>query len=117
MNYNNKDIKLSVCVKMIRSDLASSGVAFSVDTESGFPDVVINSSYGLGEMVVSGQVKPDEFIVLKKKLEEGYSSIIDKIMGDKTHKMIYSLNSEKRTEIIQVIKQRRTLLVYQMNNY
>lgn len=104
MNYNNKDIKLSVCVqKMIRSDLASSGVAFSVDTESGFPDVVvINSSYGLGEMVVSGQVKPDEFIVFKKKLEEGYSSIIDKIMGDKTHKMIYSLNSEKRTEIIQV---------------
>jgi len=104
MNYNNQDIKLSVCVqKMIRSDLSSSGVAFSVDTESGFPDVVvINSSYGLGEMIVSGQVKPDEFIVFKKKLEEGYSSIIDKIMGDKTHKMIYSLNNEKRTEIIHV---------------
>ena len=99
MNYNNNDVKLSVTIqKMVRSDLASSGVAFSIDTESGFPDtVIINSSYGLGEMVVSGQIKPDEFIVYKKKM-----AIIDKKMGDKSQKMVYSSNNDRRTEIVCV---------------
>jgi len=66
-NYDHFAVKLSVCIqKMVRSDLGSSGVAFSLDTESGFKDViVINGSYGLGEMVVQGSVSPDEFIVFK----------------------------------------------------
>ncbi len=66
-NFDHFDVKISVCIqKMVRSDLASSGVAFPIDTESGFRDVVlINGSYGLGEMVVQGAVSPDEFIVFK----------------------------------------------------
>ncbi len=84
-------IKLSVCVqKMVRSDLGSSGVAFSLDTESGFKDVVlINGAYGLGELVVGGEISPDEFIVFKPTLQKGFSAIIDKKMGKKTHKMVY----------------------------
>jgi pyruvate,water dikinase len=84
-------IKLSVCVqKMVRSDLGSSGVAFSLDTESGFKDVVlINGAYGLGELVVGGEISPDEFIVFKPTLEKGFKAIIDKRLGKKTHKMVY----------------------------
>ena len=65
---------LAVCVqKMVRTDLGSSGVAFSIDTESGFKDVIlINSSWGLGEMVVGGSIQPDEIIVFKKTLNDGY---------------------------------------------
>jgi pyruvate,water dikinase len=103
MNYDTKKVKLSVCVqKMIRSDLASAGVAFSLDTESGCKDlVVINGSWGLGEMVVSGQVKPDEILVFKKTLQN-YPSIIDKKLGEKNEKMIYSDNPNKRVQTILV---------------
>lgn len=89
INYNG-NLKISVCVqKMVRSDLGSAGVAFSIDTESGFPNVVvINGAYGLGELVVQGGVKPDEFIVFKPTLKNGHNSIIDKKMGDKTRKMV-----------------------------
>jgi pyruvate,water dikinase len=99
-------IKLSVCIqKMVRSDLGCSGVSFSIDPDSGFKDViVINGSWGLGEMVVSGQVKPDEFIVHKKTLELGYKAIIDKNLGEKINKMVYSDEHDKRTKIIQVEK-------------
>lgn len=99
-------IKLSVCIqKMVRSDLGCSGVSFSIDPDSGFKEViVINGSWGLGEMVVSGQVKPDEFIVHKKTLELGYKAIIDKNLGEKINKMVYSDEHDKRTKIIQVEK-------------
>jgi pyruvate,water dikinase len=99
-------IKLSVCIqKMVRSDLGCSGVSFSIDPDSGFKDViVINGSWGLGEMVVSGQVKPDEFIVHKQTLELGYKAIIDKNLGEKINKMVYSDEHDKRTKIIQVEK-------------
>src|SRR5690606_30028292 len=75
--YDHLSIGLSICVqKMVRSDLGSSGVAFSLDTESGFKDVVvINGSYGLGELVVQGSVSPDEFIVFKPTLAQGYQAI------------------------------------------
>mgnify|MGYP001298268545 FL=1 len=88
MNYDSKVIKLSVCIqKMVRSDLASSGVVFTLDISSGFEDlIVINSSYGLGEMVVSGQVKPDEFLIYKKKMNSNNIPIIDKILGSKDKK-------------------------------
>ncbi|TQO36777.1 phosphoenolpyruvate synthase [Arenibacter algicola] len=90
-NFDHFTIKLSVCVqKMVRSDLGSSGVAFSLDTESGFKDVVlINGAYGLGELVVGGEISPDEFIVFKPTLEKGFNAIIDKKLGKKTHKMVY----------------------------
>tara|TARA_R100001198_G_C5235675_1_gene213687 strand:+ start:335 stop:2818 length:2484 start_codon:yes stop_codon:yes gene_type:complete len=102
--FNHFDIGLSVCVqKMVRSDLGSSGVAFSIDTESGFKDVVlINGAYGLGEMVVQGSVSPDEFMVFKPTLHHGFSSIIEKRMGSKDKKMIYGDDPGKMTKIINV---------------
>jgi len=112
MNYDNKKIKLSVCVqKMVRSDNGSSGVAFSLDTESGFKDIVlINASYGLGKLIVDGSVKPDEYIVFKPTLNQGYDSIVDKKLGEKSIKLIYdtsySLNHEP-TKTIQVATQDR----------
>jgi len=104
LNFDSFDIKLSVAIqKMVRSDLGSAGVCFSIDTESGNNNVVvINSSYGLGEMVVSGQVEPDEFIIFKPKLFEGYNSIIDKKLGNKTEKMVYNDSIEKRVKKIPV---------------
>ena len=90
--FDHFSIGLSVCIqKMVRSDLASSGVAFSLDTESGFKDIVlINGSYGLGESVVQGTVSPDEFIIFKPLLNKGFKSIIEKKLGEKETKMIYS---------------------------
>lgn len=97
-------VGLSVCIqKMVRSDLGSSGVAFSIDTESGFKDVVvINGSYGLGEMVVQGSVSPDEFIVFKPTLMEGYQSIIEKTLGVKDQMMVYGDDPDERIKIIPV---------------
>jgi len=103
-NYDVSTVGLSVCVqKMVRSDLASSGVAFSLDTESGFKDVVmINGSYGLGEMVVQGAVSPDEFLVFKPTRKEGHASIIEKKLGVKDKLMVYGDHSDERTRIIPV---------------
>lgn len=105
--FDHFAIGLSVGVqKMVRSDLAASGVAFSIDSDSGFRDVVlINASYGLGEMVVQGAVTPDEFLVFKPTLKEGYESIIEKKLGRKTHKMVYGTSPEERTKIIAVSKE------------
>src|SRR5215217_4792595 len=89
--YDHFKVGLSICVqKMVRSDRGVSGVAFSLDTESGFKDVVvINASYGLGEMIVQGAVSPDEFTVFKPLLKKGYPAIIEKKLGAKLSKMIY----------------------------
>jgi len=105
-NYDHFAVKLSVCIqKMVRSDLGSSGVAFSLDTESGFKDViVINGSYGLGEMVVQGSISPDEFIVFKPTLKEGYTSIIEKRLGVKDQMMVYGDDPDERVKIIRVDK-------------
>ena len=104
--YDHFAVGLSVCIqKMVRSDLGSSGVAFSLDTESGFKDVVvINGSYGLGEMVVQGSVSPDEFIVFKPALKEGYHSIIEKKLGNKDQMMVYGDDPDERVKIIKVDK-------------
>jgi pyruvate, water dikinase len=101
-NFDHFQIGLSVCVqKMVRSDLAASGVAFSLDTESGFRDVVlINASYGLGEMIVQGSISPDEFLVFKPALKKGFASIIEKKRGSKESRMIYSKQTDERVEII-----------------
>jgi pyruvate, water dikinase len=104
--YDHFSIGLSVCIqKMVRSDLGASGVAFSLDTESGFKDVVvINASYGLGEMIVQGSVSPDEYIVFKPALQKGFSSIIEKKLGIKDKMMVYGDNPDERVQIIQVEK-------------
>lgn len=105
--FDHFSIGLSVCVqKMVRSDLGASGVAFSLDTESGFRDVVlINGSWGLGEMVVQGAVSPDEFIVFIPLLDKGYTPIVEKKLGQKDKKMVYGEGGDERTKIIPVEKQ------------
>ena len=90
-NFDYKKIALSIAVqKMVRSDKASSGVAFSLDTESGFKNaVVINASYGLGEAIVQGLVVPDEYIVFKPTLTDGFAPILKKEIGSKKIKIVY----------------------------
>jgi len=106
LGYDHFNAGLSICVqKMVRSDLGSSGVAFSLDTESGFKDVVvISGSYGLGEMVVQGSISPDEFIVFKPALEKGYASIIEKKLGVKDKMMVYGDRADERVKIIPTEK-------------
>ncbi len=88
--------------KMVRSDMGASGVMFTLDTESGFKDVVvINASYGLGELLVQGMVTPDEYMVFKPTLQAGYSAIIEKKLGRKDRKMVYGVGSE-RTKTVNV---------------
>ena len=96
------DIGMSVGVqKMVRADEGSAGVMFTVDTESGFQDVIfITSSYGLGEMVVQGQVNPDEFYVFKKTLMTGHKPIIRRLLGSKKEKLIYA---QGRSELVRAI--------------
>ena len=90
--FDQFSVGLSIGVqKMVRSDLASSGVMFTLDTESGFKDVVfITATYGLGEVLVQGEVNPDEYYVFKPTLREGFKPIIRKVLGKKQVKMIYS---------------------------
>jgi pyruvate,water dikinase len=90
--FNYETVFLSIGVqKMVRSDIGASGVIFSIDTESGFKDaVLITASYGLGETVVQGTVNPDEFYVFKPTLKTGFKPIVQKKLGTKEIKMIYS---------------------------
>jgi len=90
--FEHSEVSLSAGIqRMVRSDLASSGVMFSIDTESGFEDVVfITSSYGLGETIVQGAVNPDEFYVYKKTLGQTDRSILQKNRGSKLIKMVYA---------------------------
>jgi pyruvate,water dikinase len=106
LKYDHFQLALSVCVqKMVRSDLAASGVAFSIDTESGFRDVVVvNGSYGLGEMIVQGAVLPDEFIVFKPTLKDPFQPIIEKKLGVKDKMMVYGNNPDQRVMIIPTEK-------------
>jgi pyruvate,water dikinase len=95
--YDHFSIGLSIAVqKMVRSDVGSSGVMFSIDTETGFKDaVIINGAYGLGENVVQGAVNPDEFYIFKPTLKEGYKPILRKHLGEKEVMMIYSEGGAK----------------------
>ena len=89
--FEHLKVALSVCVqKMVRSDLASSGVMFTLDTETGFENVVlINSIFGQGEMIVKGKIIPDTFYVFKPTLKQGYKAIIRKDLGKKDRKLVY----------------------------
>ncbi|MBN1157113.1 phosphoenolpyruvate synthase [Candidatus Woesearchaeota archaeon] len=102
--FDQFSIALSIGVqKMVRSDLACSGVMFSIDTESGFKDAVfLTGSYGLGENVVQGAVNPDEYYIFKPTLREGYRSIISKKVGSKEIKMIYDEHGNKHTKNVPV---------------
>ncbi|AFZ83644.1 phosphoenolpyruvate synthase [Candidatus Kinetoplastibacterium blastocrithidii (ex Strigomonas culicis)] len=90
--YDNTDVALSAGIqRMVRSDKGSAGVMFTIDTESGFSDVVfITSSYGLGETVVQGAVNPDEFYVFKPSLAKGLDSILSRRIGSKLIKMEFN---------------------------
>ena len=102
--FDHLEVALSVGVqKMVRSDLASSGVMFSIDTESGFKNAaLITGAYGLGENVVQGAVNPDEYFVFKPTLKDGFRPILEKRLGNKRIKMVYDLGSSRLTKNIWV---------------
>ncbi|KAB7694979.1 phosphoenolpyruvate synthase [Plesiomonas shigelloides] len=104
--YDHKGVALSAGIqRMVRSDKAASGVMFTLDTESGFDQVVfITSSYGLGEMVVQGAVNPDEFYVHKPTLEAGRPAVVRRTLGSKRVQMVYSGSAEhgKQVEVSDV---------------
>ena len=108
--YDHRGVALSAGVqKMVRSDIASSGVMFSIDTESGFEDVVfITSSYGLGEMVVQGAVNPDEFYVHKPTLAAGRPAVVKRNLGSKKVEMVYSAEQQhgKQVKIVDISSER-----------
>lgn len=102
--FDHMDVALSIGIqKMVRSDLASSGVIFTLDTETGFRDVIfITSSYGLGENIVGGSVVPDEFYVHKQTLKQGFKPILKKRLGTKLLRMVYESAGDGRTKNINV---------------
>jgi pyruvate,water dikinase len=110
--FDYETVFLSIGVqKMVRSDIGASGVIFSIDTESGFKDaVLITASYGLGETVVQGTVNPDEFYVFKPTLKTGFRPIVQKKLGTKEIKMIYSKKKGlESTETKPVSKAQRSV--------
>jgi pyruvate,water dikinase len=110
LGYDQLKVAISVGVQpMVRSDKASSGVIFTLDTESGFRDVLlVNSSYGLGEYVVQGVVTPDEWTIFKPTLKNGYRSIIGRQLGTKEVRLVYGDGSRTtRSEAMPVEERRR----------
>ena len=110
--FDQFSIALSIGIqKMVRSDLASSGVIFSIDTETGFKDaVLISASYGLGENIVQGAVNPDEYIVFKTTLKQGFRPILSKTAGTKEFKMVYDAGGSKMTKNVPVPPEERRKL-------
>ncbi len=102
--FDHQQIAISAGIqRMIRSDLATSGVVFTLDTESGFDQVIfITSAYGLGETIVQGLVNPDEFYVHKPTLREGKKSVLSRKIGTKNIKMIYAENSSSQETTIKI---------------
>ncbi len=107
--FDHFKVALSIGVQqMVRSDLAASGVMFSIDTETGFRDaVLINAAYGLGENVVQGSVNPDEFYVFKPTLLKGFKPILQKILGSKEFKLVYDVGGGKMVKNIPVSEDHR----------
>ncbi|MDY7013929.1 MAG: phosphoenolpyruvate synthase, partial [Cyanobacteriota bacterium] len=103
-HFDHFSIALSAGIqKMVRSDLATSGVMFSIDTETGFKNAaLITAAYGLGENVVQGAVNPDEYLVFKPTLLDGFRPILEKRLGTKAIKMIYDLGGSKLTKNVEV---------------
>jgi len=107
--FDHFKVYLSIGVqKMVRSDLATSGVMFTLDTETGFPDTVfVTGAYGLGENVVQGAVNPDEFHIFKPTLKKGFKPVISKAIGGKEMRMIYSDEGKHPTKNIPVPMEER----------
>jgi pyruvate,water dikinase len=107
--FDHFNIALSVGVqKMVRSDLAASGVTFSIDTETGFKDAaLITAAYGLGENVVQGAINPDEYLVFKPTLQQGFRPILAKRLGTKEIKMVYDVGGSKLTKNVPVAASER----------
>jgi pyruvate,water dikinase len=109
--YAHGAVALSAAVQqMVRSDLAASGVLFTLDTESGFRDVVfITAAYGLGELVVQGAVNPDEFYVHKPMLERGRPAVVRRSLGSKLQRMVFGASSEsgRSTRVVEVAEAER----------
>ncbi len=112
--FKHMDVGLSTGVqKMVRSDLASSGIMFTLDTETGFSNVVlINSIFGIGEMIVKGLITPDEFYVFKPTLKQGYKAIIRKDLGRKTKKYIYN----KKAGLKEVVVSKKDQLRFSISD-
>ena len=112
--FEHLNVALSVGVqKMVRADKASSGVIFTIDTETGFPDVVvINAAWGLGENVVQGAVTPDEYRVFKPLLDQkDYVPIIEKVLGAKEKKMVYASGGSEATKNVETSARERRKFV------
>jgi pyruvate, water dikinase len=111
--FDHNDVALSVGVqKMVRSDLASAGVMFSIDTETGFADaVLITGAYGLGESVVQGTVTPDEIYVFKPTLREGFRPILQRRVGSKEFRLVYEEGGTRQVRSVPVSAEERRRLV------
>ena len=116
--FDHMDVALSIGVqRMVRSDVGASGVMFSIDTDSGFPRaVVISAAWGLGETVVQGTINPDKYLVFKPLLTEsaaaeGITPIIEKSLGSKARKMVYSRGGSARTRMVDTSEAERRAFV------
>ena len=111
--FDDLEVALSVGIqKMVRSDRASAGVMFSIDTETGFPDVaIITAAWGLGENVVQGTVNPDQYTVFKPLLKEGLQPIIEKVKGSKEKKMIYATEGSETIKNVPTSSKERQAFV------
>ena len=110
--FDHLNIALSVGIqKMVRSDLATSGVMFSIDTETGFKNAaLITAAYGLGETVVQGAVNPDEYLVFKPTLREGFKPILEKRLGTKAIKMVYEMGQTTKNINVPISEQKKYAL-------
>ncbi|MDB5571241.1 MAG: phosphoenolpyruvate synthase [Hyphomicrobiales bacterium] len=114
MGFDHMSVALSIGVqRMVRSDLAGSGVMFSIDTETGFPRVaVISAAWGLGETVVQGTVDPDKYLVFKPLLADpGLAPIIEKSLGGKARKLVYARGGSARTALVDTSARERRAYV------
>jgi pyruvate, water dikinase len=102
--FNHQQVALSAGIqKMVRSDQGASGVMFTLDTESGFDQVVlINASYGLGELVVQGAVTPDEFYVYKRNLDKKIPAVLRRTLGSKKQRMVYAEGQHSLSKTVEI---------------
>ena len=111
--FDDVEIALSVGIqKMVRSDRASAGVMFSIDTETGFEDAaIITAAWGLGENVVAGTVNPDQYTVFKPLLKDGLQPIIEKVKGSKEKKMVYATEGDETIKNVDTSDKERQAFV------
>ena len=112
--FDHLDVALSIGVqRMVRSDVGASGVMFSIDTDSGFPRAaVVSAAWGLGETVVQGTINPDKYLVFKPLLaQQEFAPIIEKTLGSKARKMVYSRGGHARTKMVDTSEAERRAFV------